>query len=111
MNIQLATLTFILAVLCGNGCASSVGHDDPWFGADKYKHAAISAGIAAGATITARHAEISESSAPIIGFSTSFAVGLGKEAYDLRIRKTFWSWKDLCWDIFGSVLGSVAASQ
>lgn len=111
MNTRFIALTFMLAAWCCNGCASSVGHDDPWFGSDKYKHAAISAGIAAGATIAAKHAEISESSAPVIGFSTSFAVGLGKEAYDLRIRKTFWSWKDLCWDIFGGVLGSVAASQ
>lgn len=110
MKTPFVLLALIIA-FCGNGCANGIAYDDPWFSTDKFEHAFISAGIAAGSTLMAKRADIAESSAPVIGFSTSFAVGIGKEAYDLRVRKTFWSWKDLCWDAVGGVLGSVAASR
>ncbi len=104
----------LLVLVCAfgsNGCVNGASQADPWLGGDKLKHAAISAGIAAGSTLFAKEAEVSASSAPIIGFSASFAVGIGKETYDQQIRKTFWSWKDLCWDALGSTVGSLAASR
>ena len=42
----------------------------------------------------------------VIGISVTFGVGASKEFYDLALKETYWSWKDLIWDIVGGALGS-----
>ena len=93
------------ALLGVAGCATVPVEQDPWFGADKAKHFGISAGIAGVATLAGAHNgwEDGEIFVPAIGLT--FAVGAGKEAYDARIKGTFWSWRDLTWGVLGGLAG------
>ena len=36
--------------------------------------------------------------------------GAGKELYDRNVKNTYWSWKDLAWDLAGAVAGALAAT-
>lgn len=42
-----------------------------------------------------------------ISFLVSILIGVLKEVYDAKIKGTFFSWKDLSWDILGIVLGLI----
>lgn len=103
-----------LAALCllNIGCAGfrSCGPDDTWFGPDKVQHLAATAVIGATATTIATPDQDRDAAAAI-GFGTALAVGLGKEAYDLQVKRTCWSWKDLAWDLLGASLGATLAAQ
>jgi putative lipoprotein len=104
----------VLAALCllNIGCAGlrRCGPDDTWFGHDKAKHLFATAAISATATtIAAQDRDRDEAAA--IGFGTAMAVGLGKEAYDLHVKETCWSWRDLAWDALGASLGATLAAQ
>lgn len=100
----LATLLII-----NTGCASfrSCGRDDLWLGQDKARHFTAAAVIGGGVTLLA---DDETDSAAAIGWSTAVATGVAKEVYDLRVKKTCFSWKDLAWDIAGASVGvSIAA--
>ena len=38
------------------------------------------------------------------------AAGLGKETYDLRVKGTCWSWRDVFWDFLGASAGASLAA-
>ncbi len=103
-----------LALLClfNLGCAGfrSCGPGDAWFGPDKAKHLVASAAIGGAVAATAAP-DHGRDAATAIGFGTAMAAGLGKEAYDLHVKKTCWSWKDLAWDVLGASLGASLAAQ
>jgi putative lipoprotein len=103
----------LLAVLLGinSGCANfrSCGQDDPWLGPDKVKHFTAAALIGGGATALAA-TETDTGEAAAIGWTVAVGAGLAKEHYDLRVKKTCFSWKDLAWDVIGASVGvSIAA--
>ncbi len=102
--------TLLAALLFVNtGCASfrRCGRDDSWLGQDKARHFAATALIGGGVTLLA---DDETDSAAAIGWSTAVATGVAKEVYDLRVKKTCFSWKDLAWDIIGASVGvSIAA--
>jgi putative lipoprotein len=89
-------------------CASirfSHGYD-PWFAKDKMYHFVVSGAIGAGATSLAmKYGDFHEGS-PLMGISVSATVGAGKEYYDAAVKQTFWSWKDMMWDLAGGTAGS-----
>ncbi|HMP91200.1 MAG TPA: hypothetical protein PJ991_13450 [Kiritimatiellia bacterium] len=94
-----------------SGCANfrSCGGGDDWWGPDKKKHFAASAAIGAGTTLAvSTRADTADAAA--IGFATATAAGAAKEWYDLNIKKTCWSWKDLVWDIIGASVGASLAA-
>jgi len=102
---------FCLLLLIQTGCAGfrTCGPDDSWRGNDKFKHFAAASVIGAGATAIAS-SEYDSGDAAVIGMSTAMAAGLGKEWYDLRVKNTCFSWKDLAWDFLGASVGvSLAA--
>ncbi len=70
---------------------------DPFVGKDKTKHFGASC-IIAQATYIKTH-----SVAKTIFLSTS--IGVAKEIYDLKIKKTKFSTKDLLWDFAGTLTG------
>lgn len=39
-----------------------------------------------------------------LGLILSFAAGIGKEIYDLKIKKTFYSWPDMLATIIGGLI-------
>ncbi len=94
------------------GCAGfrRCGPDDAWFGPDKPKHLAASALIAGAATAAAAQDQ-GRDEATAIGLGTALAAGAGKEWYDLRVKETCWSWKDMAWNLLGASLGATLAAQ
>ena len=78
---------------------------DPWFGPDKAKHFVISAGIAGAATLAAENHGWEDGEAFVPALGLTFAIGAGKEAYDARVKKTGWSWRDLTWGMLGGLAG------
>lgn len=91
-------------LLINGGCAGirSCGAEDPWLGSDKARHFAAAALIGGGVTLLADN---ETDSSPAVGWSAAVATGATKEVYDLKVRKTCFSWKDLVWDVIGASVG------
>lgn len=98
---------FLLLLSLAPGCASFRHPDDPWWGPDKAKHFTASFALAAGGTM-ALTPSAGENEAAAMGFSAALAAGAGKEIHDRNIKRTYFSGKDLAWDLIGSLLGSFA---
>jgi putative lipoprotein len=103
--------SLLVLFLSLNGCAPVFVKQDPWFGRDKLYHFAATGIIGAYATRAARSNGESVRIAPVIGITTALGVGGGKEFYDLKVKKTYWSWKDFIWDFAGGTAGSYAVLQ
>jgi putative lipoprotein len=103
--IGLAGLTLLLL----SGCTTPPVNSDAWLGKDKLYHFVATTAIGAGACLAAQDNGASTAKAPIIGISVAIGVGAAKEGYDQWVRHTYWSWKDLVWDVIGGVCGSFAA--
>lgn len=88
------------------GCAGFRTCGDSWLGPDKAKHFAAGFVLGAGGALAARDLEPEEAAA--VGWSTAMAAGFGKETYDLRVKGTCWSWRDVFWDFLGASLGASA---
>lgn len=96
-------MLFALTVL--TGCATASPRNDSWFGRDKAKHF-LAAGVISGtAAVIADKRGMDNDESFYFAFGITLSIGAGKEAYDLKIRKTGWSWKDLVWDTFGALAG------
>ena len=92
-------------LLAAAGCASVPVSKDPWFGRDKAEHFAGSAVLAGVATLVAANQGLSDGEAAGPALGVTLVVGLGKEAYDANVKKTFWSWRDLTWGVAGGLTG------
>ena len=96
-------------LLMASGCAATKPHPgDHWFGRDKLYHFTASGVIGAGMTAVAENNRYCDSEAPVIGITVAVGVGAGKEWYDVKIKETYWSWKDMVWDVIGGAAGSYA---
>lgn len=74
---------------------------DPWWGRDKAWHFAVSHAMS-NALESRSSLSCTQSAALTLG------VGVAKELVDWKIRKTFFSWKDLVYDALGATLGCVS---
>lgn len=88
------------------GCAGFRTCSDSWLGPDKAKHFAAGFVLGAGGALAAR--DLGSEEAAAVGWTTGIAAGVGKEAYDLRVKGTCWSWRDVFWDFLGASLGASA---
>lgn len=81
-------------------------HEDHWLGMDKFLHVAASASIT-GLSYHVYHCQYNNAVDRSIYFSFSLAgvSGIGKELYDAKVRRTYWSWKDIVADGVGIGLG------
>lgn len=106
------SLALLALCLFNTGCASfrSCGPGDEWRGPDKTKHFGGSALVAGGVTALAAQDQDSGEAAAV-GIGVALAVGAGKELYDLNVKQTCWSWKDLAWDFLGASIGATLAAQ
>ncbi|MCX7994749.1 MAG: hypothetical protein N3A65_03110 [candidate division WOR-3 bacterium] len=81
---------------------------DKWFAQDKFLHFYFCASIVGLSYHTlANRLNHDENQSKIFSISFTAFVGLGKEIYDKK-KKGFFSWKDLCWDGAGLVMGYFA---
>jgi putative lipoprotein len=110
-QFYLYAVSSIILVSSISGCATSAAHHDAWFGKDKFYHFTAAAAIGAGSTAIAKNSGMPESDAAIIGVSVAVGAGAGKELYDQQIKETFWSWKDMFWNVVGGMTGSFAVSR
>lgn len=99
-----------LAII-GQGCAHNARYNDAWFAKDKAAHFVGSAVISGIATKVAMDRGSTDCDAALAGMTVSIAIGSGKEIYDKRIKKTFYSSKDIVWNVLGSLAGSLAVSR
>ncbi len=76
------------------------GIQDPWWGRDKAWHFAVSHTLSN--TLVSQTSLSCPASAGL-----TLGVGLAKELLDWKIRRTFFSWKDLLYDTLGAVLGCI----
>ena len=106
MKLKKFSTYFILFSLFVSGCAVNSWNTDPWFSSDKLYHFTVAGGISAGVTLAAEKNGVHESSAPIVGISTAISLGATKEYYDSEGTGTFWSWKDMVWNMLGATAGS-----
>ena len=102
--------TNVVLVFAISGC-SSYSYNDHLFGPDKVYHFAAAGVIGACTTAAAVSNGASDSDAPVIGISVAIGVGAGKEFYDLTVKETYWSWKDMLWNLIGGTAGSYIVSQ
>lgn len=93
------------AVAGAVGVASAAGLE-----ADKKQHFFVSAALGAAGAAAARNHGAERCEAARTGIVFTIAIGAGKEYYDLRIKRTHWSWRDLLWDLAGGTVGSLLAS-
>ena len=88
------------------GCAGFRTCGDSGLGPDKAKHFAAGFVLGAGGALAAR--DLGPEEAAATGWTAAMAAGFGKEAYDLRVKDTCWSWRDVFWDFLGASLGASA---
>lgn len=98
-------------VISLSACATTHHPNDNWFGDDKMRHFLVSSVIGAAFTKMAANNGERGCHSVFIGISASIAIGAGKEWYDKNIRKTYFSWKDMFWDVTGGTLGSFATRE
>ena len=103
----------ILLVLFLSGCATATPHHqhDQWLGEDKVYHFFTASVIGAAATKVALNNHNAPCESVLIGISTTFVIGSGKEWYDMKVKKTLFSWKDMVWNMAGGTLGSFVVGE
>ena len=104
---RISILGVVLAAVLLSGCASLRHAGDPWWGEDKAQHFAV-CGLAGAATaLAAKQNDLSDGRTFLLGVGVSVGLGVGKETYDARIKRTYFSGKDLVWDLIGGAVGSL----
>jgi len=102
-----------ILVLLLNGCSTLhiADKDDRWFAGDKYTHFLVSSAISAAITKSRIDQGLNRCVAARIGFGITLSIGAGKEIHDKYVKKTRYSYRDMTWDLLGSTVGSLAASN
>lgn len=110
--IKINRVIILILFFSLSGCAAinSKNSEDLWFGPDKVKHFAASAAIGASAAAILKNNGHSDCDAATAGIGFSLAIGAGKEYRDKYIKKKYWSWKDMFWNLVGGTVGSHMAS-
>ncbi len=105
-------LCVVFALLMLSGCATSTAMHDAWFGQDKALHFGYSVVIGAGSSAIVQQAcRTSDTASFTIGMLCTVGLGAWKEWFDLRIKGTYWSWKDFFWDVLGGGAGSMLGTR
>lgn len=79
--------------------------NDKWFSSDKWSHLTTSYFAVIQSAYTFEHFFLSDhKTAGHIGIGVGISLSLGKEMYDAFYKKTYFSWKDLTYDIMGTSL-------
>ncbi|MEO0097811.1 MAG: hypothetical protein ABIK78_06935 [candidate division WOR-3 bacterium] len=81
-------------------------YKDNWFGEDKFFHFSLSS-LLVGSSYHLLKCRLEKDKKSSAGFSliSTFLIGIGKEIYDKKIKKEFFSYKDLIYDVLGIFCG------
>lgn len=101
---------FAVLGLC-SGCMTFGDPQDRWFSRDKAYHFTAGCLIAAAGTGAAHEMDQPRDQAVVVGFSVSLGAGAAKELYDGTVKRTYWSWKDMAWDLIGAAAGCAVGAQ
>ncbi len=85
------------------------GETDDWLASDKLRHFLSAFAVAGYAHAGLRALDVDGDRAAIGGFAASIAAGIAKEVHDVRVG-TFFSLKDLAWDLAGALAGAALVS-
>lgn len=99
----------MLLALVTAGCSANRFQHDPWFGHDKIMHFTASGAISFVATSIALDNGASDEEAFAAGMGSVIAAGCAKEYFDVTVKGTFWSWKDMTWNTAGGLAGGYGA--
>jgi putative lipoprotein len=103
-NLLALVCLSLLAPLSARGEEPAPAPRDDWFGRDKALHFGVSVGLA-GAGYAGGALLFEEPGARwLTGAGVSLTAGVGKELYDAG-RGSFFSFKDLTWDVVGTATG------
>jgi putative lipoprotein len=106
------SIVVFLGIICAvSGCAPSTVEHDAWFGQDKALHFGVAAFIGAESSMLAEYYGALDTQASLVGVSCALGMGVLKELYDERVKKTYWSWKDMFWDAVGGAFGGIAGAK
>ena len=104
---MLRFFSMALAIWLFAGCASFRHSGDPWLGRDKMQHFAACGLAGAAAALVAQNNDLADGQTFLIGMGVAVGLGVGKETYDAGIKRTYFSGKDLVWDLLGGAVGSL----
>ena len=90
-----------------SGCASLRHAGDSWWAEDKAQHFAVCALAGAAGAFAARQGDLSDGRSFLIGTGVAVGLGVSKETVDARIKRSYFSGKDLVWDLLGGTIGSL----
>jgi putative lipoprotein len=98
MKMGIHSLTLAVALFC------STAHADEWLGRDKALHFGASAILSSTAYGVTTAFDDRRSVAFIVGSGVALTAGIAKETYD-ALGYGDPSWKDLAWDVAGTLVG------
>jgi len=105
---RLAVALSALALLVTLAPSAHAANPDPWLGRDKALHFGASFALASGGygggALLSRRTEVRA----VSGAALALSAGIAKEVYD-RYADGDPSWRDLTWDVVGTVTGVVVA--
>jgi|GEM_PF-693318 len=102
---------FLLAGLLLTAAPAGARAQDSWFGPDKFLHFTASFLITSAGYVVARDGwEWDHDRARAFGVGLGIAAGIGKEFYDLLVKRTYFSGRDLVWDGLGIGAGVITAN-
>lgn len=107
LSISISALVALLAASLLPAGARAAEYD-PWLGPDKALHFSLSAGLAGGGYAVSSAFVDEPVHRLLIGGSFALGLGVAKELYDATGAGTP-SWKDLAWDVVGTVTGLAVA--
>jgi hypothetical protein len=73
---------------------------------DKYAHLGVGYIINTSTLLYLKSKNIKTGKAVLISLGTTVLAGVGKEVYDLRVKKTFFDANDVVWTYWGGILSS-----
>ncbi|MEO0089117.1 MAG: hypothetical protein ABIK56_01120 [candidate division WOR-3 bacterium] len=81
-------------------------YKDNWFGEDKFFHFSVSF-LLVGSSYHLLKCRLEKDKKSSVCFSltSTLLIGIGKEIYDRKIKKEFFSYKDLLYDVIGIFCG------
>ena len=109
--VYLKYLGIYMLVLFMGGCASFGRDDDQWFGPDKGVHFVTSAAIGAAVAHESVQRGHTDCHSVLIGVGVTLTIGAAKESYDKHIKRTYYSVRDMVWNIVGSSVGGLLATD
>lgn len=104
----LRLFVFLLTSTLLSGCASFSHTSDSWFAQDKAKHFFVGGILGAGSALAL---DEEDGEAWVVSMGLVFAIGAAKETYDQNVKGTYFSGKDMVWNLLGGAAGVLLVTE